>query len=414
MKGSTRINRVLRRSPWILLLVVLAAMLAYGFWPAPVAVEVTTVRRGPLLVTVNDDGITRIREKYVVSAPVSGKLLRVELQEGDAVQRGQTVLARIEPSDPTLLDARSHAEAQARVQAAKAAQQQAEASLQHAQEASELADHRYDRARKLIEKEVITREDLDQAEHEHRMALADQRSAEFGLNVARFELELAKAALVRTRPADDVDDQPALLTILAPVTGRVLRVLEENAGAVTVGTELLELGNPGDLEMEIDVLSTDAVKIRPGSKVFVEHWGGDGMLEGDVRIIEPAAFMKVSALGVEEQRVNVIASFTSPLENRETLGDAYRIEARIVIKELDDALKVATGALFREGQNWFVFRVVEGRADLQQVQIGESNGLETEIVSGLSSNDVVVLHPTDKVQQHVRVRFDGPTEQIEQ
>ena len=401
-----RWKRLLQRLPWIVLGAVMVGWLAYGFWPQPVDVEVATVRRGSLMVTVDDDGITRIREKYVVSAPVSGKLLRVELHEGDVIEEGKTVLARIEPSDPTLLDARTRAEAKARVQAAAAAQQQAEASLDRALEASELAQDRYDRVVKLIRKDAVAREVFDEAEHRHRMTRAEVRSAEFGLAVSRFEFELAEAALIRTRPTPNDSNAPWLLTILAPVTGRVLRVLEENAGAVTVGTELLELGNPEDLEMEIDVLSTDAVRVRPGAKVYVEHWGGKGVLEGVVRVVEPAAFLKVSALGVDEQRVNVIANFTSPHENRETLGDGYRIEARIVVEDLADIVKVASGDLFREEEDWFAFRVVGDRARSQRVRIGESNGIETEIVSGLAPDDLVILHPTDKVQDGVRIRSE--------
>jgi HlyD family secretion protein len=398
-------KRVLRKLPVLFVIAVVAAALAYGFWPVPINVEVAAAKRGTLQVTVNDDGKTRIREKYIVSAPVAGKLLRVELEEGDAVNEGQTVLARIEPRDPTLLDARALAEAEARVRAAEAAVRQAEATLQRAGEACELAQHDYARARDLVQTNAMPMSEFDQAEHRERMAQADVRSGEFAVAVAKFEFDLAKAALLRTQPPSDGDEAPTTLTIASPVNGQVLHVLQENAGVVTPGTPLLEIGDLHDLEMVIDVLSTDAVKIQPGAKIFVEHWGGDGELEGTVRLVEPSAFLKISALGVEEQRVNVIADFTSPFEQRMTLGDEYRIEARIVVDTGSDVVKVPRGVLLREGDRWNVFRVTGGRAALQAVETGKTDGLQAEIVSGVSAGDVLILHPTDKIQEGTRVRW---------
>jgi HlyD family secretion protein len=301
------------------------------------------------------------------------------------------------------LDVRARAEAEARVQAAEAAKLRATAALTSAQEALELAKHDFARATKLIDKKAISRADFDKAEHQEHIAQANVRSAEFALKVAVFELELAKAALIRTRIAPEGQNDASTLTILSPVNGRVLRVLEESAVVVRPGTELLEIGDPRDLEIEIDVLSTDAVRIRPGAKVFVEHWGGEGTLNATVRLVEPSAFLKVSALGVDEQRVNVIADFTDPLEQRATLGDGYRIEARIVVAEVRDAVTVPAGVLFREGNEWNVFRVVDGRAVLQRVRKGQSNGLETEIVEGVAPDDTLILHPTDKIQDGVAV-----------
>jgi HlyD family secretion protein len=399
-------KRILRKLPAVFILIALAGLLIYGFWPVPVQVEVVTATRGTLLVTVNEDGKTRIREKYVVSAPVAGKLLRLELDAGDPVQQGQTVLARIEPRDPTLLDARALAEAAARVRAAEAAQYQAAATLKRAQEAYELSRHDYDRARELIQNRVISRAEFDKAEHQEQMAKADVHSADFSKKVANFELELAKAALIRTRVGPDDTESSSTLTILSPIDGQVLRVMQESAAVVTPGTELLQIGDPSDLEMEIDVLSTDAVQIRPGAKVLVEHWGGVGTLAGNVRIVEPSAFLKISALGVEEQRVNVIADFTSPFEMRESLGDGYRIEVKIVVAEVTNVVRVPAGVLFREGDDWSVFRAVDGRARLRSVSIGKTNGLETEIVAGLASGDVLILHPTDKINDGVAVRTE--------
>ena len=293
---------------------------------------------------------------------------------------------------------------EARVNAAEAAKQQAEATLQRTHETRELARHEFERAQEMITRRAIAQAVFDEAEHQARIADAEVRSAEFGLRVADFELELAQAALVRTRPRPDVLPTDATLTLLSPVSGQVLRVFRESAGVVMSGDQLLELGDPRDLEMEVDVLSVDAVRIRPGARVIVEHWGGDRRLEGQVRRIEPSAFLKISALGVEEQRVYVVADFLDPPENRQSLRDAYRIEVRIVVDEVENAVKVPSGTLFREGDVWKVFRLDKNRARLQQVEIGRSDGLETEILTGIQVRDSLILHPTDRVRDGVRIR----------
>lgn len=388
--------------PWILGVIVLAAALLYGFWPEPVEVDLGQVTRGSLTVTVNDDGETRIREKYVVSAPVGGRLLRVQLHAGDPVKRGITELVYIEPGSPPLLDARTQAECEARLHASEAALQQAEAALQRDKEALELAEHEYQRAQELIPTNAISRSQFDTAEHRQRIAHANVLSAEFAVKVAAFELEHARAAAARY-DAESLS-KPTPFRLISPVDGRVLRVFHEDAGVVSPQTHLLEMGDPQDLELVIDVLSSDAVRIQPGNEVFIDHWGGKEPLAAVVRTVEPSAFLKVSALGVEEKRVNVIADFVDPWSRRSTLGDGFRVEARIVVASTSgEALKVPAGTLFREGDSWKVFRVVGGIAQLRPVEIGKTNGLETEITRGLSEGDIVVLHPTNEVRDHVRV-----------
>jgi HlyD family secretion protein len=226
----------------------------------------------------------------------------------------------------------------------------------------------------------------------------DMRSAEFAMHVAEFELDLAKAALVRIRPVSPGDPEPQRLDVRSPITGRVLKVHQESDANVTPGQKLIELGDPGDLEMEIDVLSADAVKIKPGAKVIVEHWGGEYPLSGRVRLVEPSGFTKTSALGVEEQRVWVIVDFDDPPEKRPSLGDCYRVEVRIIIWEGKDVLKMPSGALFRHENGWAVYVVEDGQAVLRPVQIGRGNGLETQIVSGLREGEQVILHPSDKIK----------------
>lgn len=398
-------KKLLRRLPWIVLVLGLIAGITYGFWPVPIQVDTVTASRGTLLVTVNEDGKTRIREKYVVSAPVGGKLLRLSLRAGDEVEYHESVLAVIEPNEAPLLDPRAVEQAEAKVRVAKAMQSQSTAAVKRAAAAHALARTDLARATSAFKKGAVTESEFDAAKHRERMAAADMRSAEFGLNVAKFELELAKAALVRSRPRKkyETDDASRPMTILAPITGRVLRVFQESSSVITPGLKLLELGDPRDLEMEIDVLSTDAVPIRPGAQVYIDHWGGEGTLHGVVRLVEPSAFLKVSALGVEEQRVNVIADFTEPLQHRKTLGDGYRIEARIVISERTDVVLVPAGALFREGGEWYVFAVIDGRAERRKVRIGQSDGTQTEILDGVAAGDRLILHPTDKINDGIRV-----------
>jgi HlyD family secretion protein len=368
---------------------VLAGALVYLFWPAPVDVDVAPVVRGALLVTVDREGKTRVRERYVVSAPLAGRLRRIELHPGDTVKEGETVLAVIEPVDPSLLDARARAEAEAKESAAKEARSLAEANLSQAR--SEL-----ERARRLIGGAGISQEEYDRAEHR-------ERAARFALKIAEFELAQARAALLHIRPRSPGEADAGWLSIRSPITGCVLEVFQENSRVVAAGMDLLRIGDTGDLECVIDVLSTDAVKVRPGARTFLEHWGGGGPLLGRVRRVEPGGFTKVSALGVEEQRVNVLIDFAEPRERWETLGDAYRVEARIVVWEGADVLKVPAGALFRHGEGWAVFRVVNGKARLSPVGIGHGNGVETEVLEGLDENDRVIVHPSDRVRDGVAV-----------
>lgn len=396
--------RLKRVVPYVIGLAVVAAIV-YAFLPGPVPADVAVVSRGELRVLVEEDGKTRIRERYVVSAPVSGQLLRIVLKAGDSVFAGKTVLAVLQPSDPSLLDARALAEAEARVRATEAAQKQARAKLETAKTQYELAQREHDRAKELLRKHGIPQQEYDAIAHRERMALHDWKAAQFALQVADFELEQARAALLHSQPRSDPDKpyNGGRFEIRAPVSGKVLRVFQESAAVVTPGHKLLELGDPLDLEIEIDVLSRDAVAIRPGNKVYLEHWGGDKPLEARVRLVEPAAFLKISALGVEEQRVWVIADFVDPPEKRLTLGDAFRVEARIITWEGTDVLKVPAGALFRKGEKWAVFALTNGRAHLRLVTVGKSNGLETEIIDGLSEGDQVVVHPSDRIHEGVRV-----------
>ncbi len=282
---------------------------------------------------------------------------------------------------------------------------QADAVLRRSAEAFELTEHQYARAKELIAQRAISHDEFDAAEHRQRISQADQNSATFAVKVAQYELEIAKAALARFDPNSTSHSSREPIQLVSPIDGQVLRVFQENASVVTPGTELVELGNPSDLEIKIEVLSTDAVRIKPGNKVYIEHWGGPHPLEAVVRTVEPSAFLKVSALGVEEKRVNVIADFIDSASQRETLGDGFRIEARIIAASTsEDALKVDSGSLFRDADAWFVYRVVDGIAERCNVEPGQTNGFETEIKRGLSVGEFVILHPTSKVRHGIRVK----------
>jgi HlyD family secretion protein len=398
------VKRLWRKLPWLAAALVLTSALIYGFWPEAIRVDSVAVQRGALRVTVNDDGETRIREKYVISTPLTGQLLRVQLHAGDKVEAGKTIVAQIVPVSPSLLDVRAKAELEARLQAAEAAKMQAAAALESAQELEELARHNLDRSMKLITTKSIAQQELDEAEHQAAVSRANVRAAEFSVRVRSFEEQQAKAALQSLQNGAN-SDPSNMITILAPTSGTVLHVFREDMGVVPVGTALVEIGDIQDLELVMEILSTEAVRMKPGNKVEIEHWGGSVALQAIVRTVEPKAFLKVSALGVEEKRVNVIADFIGPPDIRAGIGDGFRIEARIIVDETSpDALRVASGALFRDGEGWHAFHINDGYARLTKVQVGATNGIETEIVAGLEQSDVVIVYPTDQIRDGVRVQ----------
>jgi HlyD family secretion protein len=381
---------------------VVAAALVYAFLPRPVEVDVASVDRGPLEVTVLEDGKTRIKDRYVVASPLAGKLERIRLRSGDAVTADKDLIAVIVPSDPDLLDPRARAQAEAKVHAAEALKNQVEAQLQRARVNHEYAKVNLERANSGFAAKTISHQELDDAEQKELSAGNALREAEFAVQVTAFELEQARAVLLRA--GSDTGAKEWRHEIQSPITGKVLRVFQESSTIVTPGTKLIELGDPSDLEIEADVLSTDGVQIEPGARVSIEHWGGPQSLRGRVRLVEPSGFTKVSALGVEEQRVNVIIDFADKPADRATLGDAFRVEARIVIWENPNVLRVPAGALFRSDGKWAVFVIDNNRAVLRLLSIGRSNDDYAEVLEGLRESDRVVIYPTDRVQDGVKVK----------
>ncbi|SMP77640.1 HlyD family secretion protein [Neorhodopirellula lusitana] len=390
---------------WGTLVIALAIVAVLSLNPKPVLVQAALVKVGPLRETVQEDGKTRIREKYTVSAPVSGRLSRIELNPGDHLTE-KTLLAVILPSDPAMLDKRAMAEANAQVQGAEAALLRADSRVEQARINAELSDTKFNRAKKLAANRAASMEEYDIAKAERLLATQEIETAEFDVEIAKFELKMARAALDQfSTEADDAIVKP--FEIFSPIAGRVLRVMQESSTVVSVGTPLIELGDPSNLEIEIDVLSTDAVRIQSGAELTIEHWGGSTPLRGNVRVVEPGAFTKVSSLGVEEQRVNIIADFNEPPERIASLGDGYRVEARITVNEIDQALLVPNSALFRHDRKWHVLEILGGEAILTPVQIGLQNEEQTQIIDGLDAGSRVIEYPSDQLKPGTPVRVEA-------
>lgn len=388
-----------------------------GMRPRPVEVDAATVVRGPFELTVEEDGETRIRDPYLISAPLSGRLERVELEPGDLISEGQ-VIASIDPGEPGLLDARTEAESEARVRVFEAAHRRTLTQVEKARAEETKAKRYFERDKVRHEKGEIARPMLEDAEHLLRVAQNDVASAESAVEIAQFELDQAKAALLHSRNLRaEGGDATRQFEIRSPINGVVLRKFQESSTVIVAAGPILEIGDPEDLEIRIDVLSEDAVKIRPGNRVRIEHWGGPQPLEALVRRVEPSAFTKVSALGVDEQRVWVYADFstgeTPPTvvgddrpRGEQLLGDGYRIEAKIIVSREESVLKIPSGALFRDQAEggWCVYRIVGGKAVPTPVERGQDNGIETSLRGGLDEGVTVVLHPGDRVRSGVPVR----------
>ncbi len=367
--------------------------------PHPIDVDVARVTRAPLDQTVVDDGRARVRERYVVSAPVAGTLARIDLHEGEVVEPG-AVLARLLPLPSPLLDRRSRDVAEQRLASAVDTRRQAEATVSRAETASEQARRDLGTMEALAREGTIPPAQLDQATTDARMREAELSSARFSEKVAVHDIEQAKAALERFVPGAHATDQ---FEITSPVHGQVLHVLRKSEGVVEAGTALLEVGDPRALELVVDVLSQDAVSIRPGMPARVVHWGGEPPLPAKVRWVEPSAFTHVSALGVEEQRVNVVLDPEGPPEAWRPLGDGFAAEVEITIWSRPDVVQVPTSAIFRDGAGWAAFVVKDGRAVTRAVEVGHRGALQTEVVRGVEPDEEVIIHPGASVHAGVRV-----------
>jgi HlyD family secretion protein len=388
-------KRIIRTA---LVVLVLGAILVWAFLPAPVQADLATVQRGVLQVTVEDEGQTRVRDRYVVSAPVPGRMERIELEPGDAVTAKKTVVARFAPTDPSLLDVRTRAELEARARAADSAVGTTRAERERLRNELKFAQSELRRARELVSAGAIATRELE--DMERRVATLERgiESADFAIRTATHQVEVARASLLQTRAGSS-----ATIPLYSPVSGVVLRRLQESTRVVPMGEPLLEIGNLHDLEIVADFLSSAAVSVKEGHAVLIDQWGGDRPLRGRVRRVEPSGFTKISALGVEEQRVNVLIDFDEPREVRERLGDGFRVEARIIIWSKDNVLKVPTSSLFREGAQWAVYKAAGNRAQLQIVEVGQRSGLEAEVLSGVAEGDQIVVYPSDAIRPGVKL-----------
>ena len=387
---------------WVVVGVAVAAALAWAFAPRALGVDVATLERGTLEVTVEDEGITRIRDVYVVSAPTTGRMLRSDLTVGDPVAAGETVVARFEPSDPTLLDARSRRVGEATVEAAAAAVGLAEAQLVQARSQRDFARADLVRATELAARRTIAERTLDKARLDVATAEATVKGAEATLEVRRRELEQARAQLFEAG-SGAVRRPDCCISIAAPVDGRVLRLVVESEQVVQAGSPLVEIGDPHDLEIAVDLLSRDAVRVAPGAEARIESWGGAETLVARVRRVEPTGFTKVSALGIEEQRVKVILDPEGPPDAWRRLGHGYRVVVRITVKRDEDVTLVPIAALFRSGETWAVFRVDGDRARLAPIEIGDRTQRFAAATRGLEPGTRVILHPSSDLADGARI-----------
>jgi HlyD family secretion protein len=385
----------------LLALVLLAAggAAVMALRPQPVPVDVTRAVRAPLVVAIEEDGVTRVKDRFVVSAPVTGSLSRLALEPGDVVKEGDA-LAEIAPATSPLLDERTRAEAEARLGAALSALGQAKAQVSRAKVAQDLAEQELARSRRLATNGSLSPQALEQAEFAARMRNEELSSATFGAKVAEEEVRVARVALGRDGAAGGRDRH---VDVLAPVSGRILRVHQKSAGIVQASTPLLEVGDPAALEVVVDLLTTDAVHVLPGTPVVIRGWGGEGDIGGRVRRVEPSAFTRPSALGVDEQRVNVIVALIDPYERWSSLADGYRVEGRIVLWQGEHVLQLPQGAVFRRGDGWAVFRLENDVARLTPVTLGHRGETNVEVLSGLPEGTLVAVHPGDRVKDGVRI-----------
>lgn len=389
----------------ILLGIIAVGLLTFAFLPERVKVDTITVNKGNLLITMEGEGKTRIHDIYTVSAPIDGRITRIESEAGDRVIAGKTIIANMYPANPQFLDKRSETQAKADVDGARAALALSNARVKQTQAQLEFDLSDYERTKKLYQQQTVSKASLERAELQLKTLRAELETSESNKAVMLSRLEAAKAKLLQPEESssENGDEENCHICIHSPVDGRVLRILHKSESIVPVGTALVEIGNPADMEVNIEMLSTNAVKVKVGDQALIKRWGGSEDINARVRVIEPSGFTKISALGVEEQRVNVILSFTDPIEKWQSLGDAFRVEAAIIIDRADDVITIPLSALFRQNEIWSVFKVIDDSVVLQAVEVGRRNDRFAEIISGLDVGERVITHPGNSVEEGVGV-----------
>jgi HlyD family secretion protein len=387
-------KKTLTRFVYYVLALVVVALIVVAFLPSPTKVETARVTRGPLRVTVDEEGEARAHDRFVVAAPIAGRLTRVELHDGDTISLNQVVAV----INPLPIGQRERAEITARVQSAEALKRSADEAVEHARADHEQAKRDLRRAEDLVEGGVISRQSLEQARNAESISKSELEAARFKAQAAASDVNVAKAGLIAVESGQSGASR--LVTLRSPVRGRVLRVIEKSERVVTSGTPIITVGDARKLEIVVDLLSTDAVKVEPGAAMLLENWGGESPIRARVRSVEPSAFSKVSALGIEEQRANVVADFVDPPG---PLGDGYRVEARIIIWEAESVLKIPSSALFRHGDGWSVFVIENGKAIRHEVEIGHRSQFEAQVLSGIEEGAAVIIHPTNQIVDGARV-----------
>ena len=404
-KSTSTSTKYIKRFLKILLVASAVGLLIFAFIPERVKVDWVTVEKGDLLITLEGEGKTRIHDIYIVSTPIDGRITRIESEPGDIVTAGETTIANMYPANPKFLDKRSETQAKADVEGARAALALAKSRVKQTQAQLEYDTSDYQRTQALFNKKSVSQASLERAELRLKTLRAELETSLSNKKVMISRLEAAKARLLQPdeNGVNNRLEEDCQICIHSPVDGRVLRILHKSEGIVPVGTPLVEIGDPKDLEVKIEMLSTNAVRINVGDEALIKRWGGDQDIRARVKVVEPSGFTKISALGVEEQRVNIILTFIDPIEMWQSLGDAFRVEAAIIIDRVDDAMIIPLSALFRQNESWSVFKVVDDTVALHKVTVGRRNERFAEITQGLSVGDNVIIHPGNSVEEGIGV-----------
>lgn len=390
----------------IVTVLVVGALVA-AFWPKPMMVDMGEVGRWTMRLTIDEEGRTRVRDAYIVSTPVAGQLQRVSVQPGDPVVQGVTIVAHMHPTNPAALDVRTREQALAAVTATQAALRVARADLNAAMANHDLAQSEFARTEQLVERGISSAAALERARQSARVTQANVDTAEAAISMREAEITNAQAQLIGfddPRLAAAIGGNSEDIPLYAPADGRILRVIQQSETSMPAGAPIMEIGNiENDLEVVVELLSTDAVQVAVGDRVIVDDWGGAKELAGEVKRVDPFGVTRFSALGVEEQRVTAVIAFVSPPADYAGLGHGFRVEAKIIVWETEDTLIVPASALFRNRESWAVFVVADGAADLRIVEIGPNNGFEAQVVSGLDEGNRVILYPSSGLSDGMSV-----------
>lgn len=382
----------------ISLVFIAIALLVFAFIPEKIQVDLISVEKGNLTVSVEGEGKTRIHDIYTIYTPIEGRVTRIESNAGDSVIAGKTIIANMYPANPAFLDKRSEIQAKADINGAEAALELASSRVRQAQAQLKFDQSEYKRAQELFKNNMISIAELERVEIQLTMQKAEKDTSLANRTLMESRLKVAQAELLQPDITSDIESETCQICIYSPVDGHVLRILHKSESIIPAGTALVEIGDPKDLEVNIEMLSTNAVKVKVGDKAFIKRWGGIENLTARVKVIEPSGFTKISALGVEEQRVNVILSLTEPYEKWQSLGDAFRVEAEIIIEDIKNINKVPLSALFRQNSKWSVLKVIDGEVFLQAVMVGKRNNLFAEITQGLTIGEQVIIHPNNNIE----------------